>query len=586
MTGARPGAGAAGTDAAGIGAAARSRAGTGADGRGRMPAAAGAGPGPLPEGFRIELDPATKQLSGDVIFGGSPARALRLSAAGRGALEELRAGPVWSAASGVLARRLTDAGLAHPRPPAPASAPDVTVLIPVRDRPRQLDRCLAALAGRYPVLVVDDGSADQAVIAAIAARHAATLIRRPLAGGPAAARNTGLAAIGAGAVAASAVGPAAVGAEAVALLDSDCVPPPDWIVKLAAHLADPLVGAVAPRVVPAAAAMSRPDRAAAAVSRPGPEADAVSRPGLEADAVSRPERPAGTSSAARYAAARGTLDLGGSEARVVPMTKVSYVPTAALLVRRSALDSVARDGGAVFDPELRYGEDVDLVWRLHDAGWRIRYEPAVAVRHDDPDTWPGLLGRRFRYGTSAAPLARRHPGQLAPLVLHPWPAAVVAAALARRPVLTAAAAAGSWLSLSRAVRAAGLPADGVTAAAATSVRQTWLGTGRYATQFAGPALAFALAAPGGRTRAVRWGRRAAIASLLLGPAIDAWRNGERTLGPARFTAGCVADDIAYGAGVWAGCARSRTLTPLLPKVAWRPLRVTRERNTADGQHLV
>ena len=201
-------------------------------------------------------------------------------------------------------------------------------------------------------------------------------------------------------------------------------------------------------------------------------------------------------------------------------------------------------------------------------------------------TWPGLLGRRFRYGTSAAPLARRHPGQLAPLVLHPWPAAVVAAALARRPVLTAAAAAGSWLSLTRAVRAAGLPADGVTAAAATSVRQTWLGIGRYATQFAGPALALALAAPGGKTGGVRWGRRAAAASLLLGPALDAWRNRAPTLDPIRFTAGCVADDIAYGAGVWAGCARSRTLTPLLPKVAWRPLRVTRERNTADGQHLV
>jgi hypothetical protein len=292
------------------------------------------------------------------------------------------------------------------------------------------------------------------------------------------------------------------------------------------------------------------------------------------------------SAAVRYAAARGALDLGGSEARVVPMTKVSYVPTAALLVRWSALDSVARDDGAVFDPALRYGEDVDLVWRLHDRGWRIRYEPAVRVRHDDPDTWPGLVGRRFRYGTSAAPLARRHPGRLAPLVLHPWPAVVVAAALARRPVLTAAAAAGSWLNLTRAVRAAGLPADGVTAAAATAIRQTWLGTGRYATQFAGPVLVLALAAPGGRTRAVRWGRRAAAASLLLGPALDAWRNGERTLDPVRFTAGCLADDIAYGAGVWAGCARSRTLTPLLPKVAWRPLRVTRERNIADGQHLV
>ena len=175
-----------------------------------------------------------------------------------------------------LARRLTDAGLAHPRPPAVAAAPDVTVLIPVRDRQLELDRCLAALGGAYPVLVVDDGSADQAATAAVAARHGATLIRRPVAGGPASARNTGLAAIGtlppgtgasgtgASGTGASGTGASGTGAsttDAVALLDSDCVPPPDWIAQLAAHLADPLVGAVAPRVVPAAGALSAPHRA-------------------------------------------------------------------------------------------------------------------------------------------------------------------------------------------------------------------------------------------------------------------------------------------------------------------------------------
>ena len=83
---------------------------------------------------------------------------LRLTAAGQRALAELRAGPVRSTAAGTLARRLTDAGLAHPRPPALAGPPDVTVLIPVRDRPELLDRCLTALGRRYPVLVVDDGS--------------------------------------------------------------------------------------------------------------------------------------------------------------------------------------------------------------------------------------------------------------------------------------------------------------------------------------------------------------------------------------------------------------------------------------------
>jgi mycofactocin glycosyltransferase len=496
---------------------------------------------PLPRGFGVDFDAATRQLTDSVLFGGAPARAILLSAAGCGALAELRAGPVSSAASGHLARRLTDAGLAHPRPPRPPASPDVTVLIPVRDRAGLLAQCLAAAGRRYPVIVVDDGSADGPAIAAVAAEHGATVVRRTESAGPAAARNTGL---------------AAIGTELVAFLDSDCVPPADWIGELAAHLADPLVGAAAPRIV---------------------------EPGA-------PDPGAGRCSAGRYGAVRSSLDLGAAPARVVPMTRVSYVPTAALLVRRSALDSVGA-GGSPFDPALRYGEDVDLIWRLHDAGWRIRYDPAVEVRHAGPSTWAGLLGRRFRYGTSAGPLARRHPQRLAPLVLQPWPALAVAALLARRPAAAALATAGSCATLGRTVRRAGLPATGVIESALTSVRQTWLGTGRYATQFAGPALAIALAAPGGRTRPRRWGRRAAAAALLAGPILDAWHRAGRgpqlpSPAPLPFALGHIADDVAYGAGVWAGCAAARTLIPVIPQVSWRPFRVTRERNTAHGQHLV
>ena len=110
----------------------------------------------------------------------------------------------------------------------------------------------------------------------------------------------------------------------------------------------------------------------------------------------------------------------------------------------------------------------------------------------------GLLARRFRYGTSAAPLARRHPANLAPLVLQPWPAVAVGAPLARRPPPRPPRTAAAWLDITSAVRRAGVPADGAPAAALTAVRQTWLGIGRYATQFAAPALAVALAAPGRR----------------------------------------------------------------------------------------
>jgi len=492
---------------------------------------------PLPAGFGVELDADTKKLSDGSLFGGSPARVLRLTPAGHRALAELQAGPVRSAQAGVLARRLTDAGLAHPVPPsdcasATRAALSVTVIVPVRDRTTMLERCLAALGGEYPVVVVDDGSADPRSVAGVATRHRATLCRRASNGGPAAARNTGL---------------AAVRSELVAFLDSDCVPPPGWIEALAAHLTDPLVGAAAPRVV-----------------TPSPAA-----------------RP---TAAARYAAACGSLDLGGRPARVAPGSRVSYVPTAALVVRRAALDGVEADG-EVFDPARRYGEDVDLVWRLHEAGWRIRYEPTVQVPHEGPPGWPSLLARRFSYGTSAAPLARRHPANMAPLVLQPWPAAATAALLARKPLLALAAATGGCLDLMALLRRAGIPADGAPAATVTAVTQTWLGVGRYATQLAAPLLAAKLAAPGGRTRAGRFGRRAAAASLLAGPALHAYRQRKPDLDPVRFALAHVADNVCYGAGVWAGCARERTLRPVLPAISWRPLRLSRppsEGSEPDG----
>src|SRR5262249_57827491 len=77
----------------------------------------------LPAGFRVALDPGTKQLDPVTLFGGTPARVLRLSRAGRTALAELRAGPVRSVAAGGLARKPTHAGPAPPRPPGPASRP-------------------------------------------------------------------------------------------------------------------------------------------------------------------------------------------------------------------------------------------------------------------------------------------------------------------------------------------------------------------------------------------------------------------------------------------------------------------------------
>jgi glycosyltransferase involved in cell wall biosynthesis len=516
----------------------------------RPAAGSGPGPAPLPAGFSIVFDPQTQFVGTDVLFGGSPPRLLRLNPAGQRALAELRSGPVCSPAAGKLARRLTDTGLAQPRPPGPA-LPDVTVIIPARDRPAHLDRCLAALGRDYPVIVVDDGSRQAAAIAGLCRQHSATLIRRPRSGGPGPARNDGL---------------AQVTTSLVAFLDSDCEAGPEWITSLAAHFADPLVAAVAPRV----------------------------------RAITGP------SAAGRYLGARAPLDMGPQEGRVLPLTRLSYVPTAALLVRRTALasdeaetvapDASSADGahlpaagssGAVssnagpfdagpfdagpFDASLRYGEDVDLVWRLAEAGWRVRYDPAASVSHAEPATWVRLLARRFRYGCSAAPLAQRHPGQVPPLILQAWPAAAVAALLARRPVAALAAYGAGTGQLVRLLRGWDVPPKGVLRPMADSVLQTWLGAGRWTIQYALPAAAAGLARPGGRTARTRLGRRLAVASLLVGPPIAEWRRIRPSMHAAAFSLGYLADEVAYGAGVYRGAAAERLLSPLLPTVAWRPL---------------
>ncbi len=499
-------------------------AGGGAAGGGA--ASNGAAAPPLPAGFGVVFDSGTKQLAEDILFGGAPARVLRLSRTGLAALAELRAGPVRSEAAGRLARKLTDTGLAHPRPPELASRPGVTVLIPVRDRAALLDRCLSALGDSYPVLVVDDGSEDPGAVADVAAAHGAALVRRPVNGGPGAARNTGL---------------LSVATDLVAFLDSDCVPEPGWIERLAAHLADPAVAAAAPRM------------------------------------VAVPARP---SWAGRYTTAACCLDLGDAEARVVPGTRVAYVPTAALVARRAALVQGA-GAGSVFDPALRWGEDVDLVWRLHAAGWRIRYDPAVRVSHHEPDGWAALLARRFRYGSSAAPLALRHPGQVPPLVLHPWPALTVVGLLAGSPAVASISFTGSVLAMRRAVHRAGIPARGVVPAMLTATRQTWLGVGRYACQYGMPVLAAALVAPGGAAPARRWARRAAAASLLLGPPLTAWSARRQSLDPVRYVLGHLADDVAYGTGVWAGALRARSTAPVRPVIAWHPFRAGPANRSAD-----
>lgn len=430
---------------------------------------------PLPVGFGLRLNPAARR-TGVVVWGGAPWRLLRLSAVGAGALDRILSTGVDDRRDGVLARRLVDAGLADPVPPAATTTP--TVVVPVHDRAGELDRCLTALAGA-DVVVVDDGSVNAAAVAAVADWHRARLIRRNRCEGPGSARNRGLASIDGA-------------ADVVAFVDSDCRVDVNALRLLAGHLADPTVAVAAPRVVPAAASRR--------------------------------------TVLARFAAARSPLDVGLHPADVRPDGRITYVPSTVLVARRAALDAT---GG--FDESLRTGEDVDLCWRLHDAGWSLRYDPTVRAWHAEPATWRDWLERRRRYGTSAGPLARRHDGRL------------------RGPALAGLAAPISLLRR----HDAELPLRARAAIAVAPVRTT-VAVCRWAVPLWWPVATAAARRPAPR-------RLVAMAFAVT--VLDDWRRRRPRLDPLRYAVASLADDIAYGVGVWAGCVRARNVEALLPRLS-------------------
>ena len=459
----------------------------------------------LPAGGRVRLDPRVRLWGGgEVLIGGSPWRVSRLATGAQDFVRKMvREGPsgtrLSSAHDRAVARVLLDRGFAilATEPRTPAS--DCPVVIPAMDRPSSLDRCLASLT-RESVHVVDDGSTDGEAIAAIAAAHGAHLHRHTVNSGPAAARNTGL---------------ARTTGEFVAFLDSDCVAPPGWPGRMLHHFDDPAVAAVTPRVVPS---------------------------------------PPLSSLLERYEATRSSLDMGRHPELVRPRSRLGFVPSAALIVRREAL------GASGFDEDLRLGEDVDLVWRLAEAGWHVRYDPTVTVSHETrarPSQW---LRRRYDYGTSAAALESRHPGNLAPARVSAWNLATLGLVAARRPVAAASVSAAAIAALTLRTRSLpqgpqlagrivlqGLVADG--ASIGHILRREWWPIG----------CAAMLLSPRSRTART-------LVACMLGPIAWEWMTTETRLDPVRYTALRLLDDAAYGTGVIASSVKARDAAPLVPRV--------------------
>jgi glycosyltransferase involved in cell wall biosynthesis len=232
------------------------------------------------------------------------------------------------------------------------AAPDVSVVVPTRDRPDRLARCLAALgqqtAPRYEVVVVDDASTDGAAVAAVvgAAPHARLV--RGEGRGPAAARNRG---------AAAARGPV------LCFTDDDCRPGLGWVAALAARV-------VAAGDAPIAVA--------------GPTRNG--RPGDPFAAASQ---------TVTNHLALASLDTTSG--------RMAFAPTSNLGCT-AALHASLR-----FDESfpLAAGEDRDWCDRLTASGGVLVYEPAAWVGHHQQLGWRGFWRQQARYGRGAYQHHRR-----------------------------------------------------------------------------------------------------------------------------------------------------------------------------------
>jgi len=456
--------------------------------------------GRLPDGFGVRIDPRVRRFAGGrVLIGGSPTRMLKLAPAAAAMIDGDHL-EVVDSRTAVVARRLLDSGVGNPRPTRLPSTADVTVVVPVRNNAAGVRRLLQALPG-LEVIVVDDGS-DMPIDWPDNPR--VRVVRFEASRGPSAARNIGL---------------REAQTEFVAFLDSDVVPRIGWLEASLGHFSDPAVALVAPRIV-----ALDPDNGALA----------------------------------RYEHARSSLDLGRREAPVVAGSPVSYVPSAAMVVRREAL---AGCGG--FDESMHVAEDVDVCRRLRSEGWRLRYEPVARVAHDHRVSFPEWFSRKVFYGTGAAPLEARHPGTVPPMAMSVWTLLACSAVATMTRFGVVVAVLTQFVTLVR-LRRMFAELDRPTRIAAVLTGQSFAG-GMW--QVASAVcrhywpLTFVAAVLSSKVR------RAVVAFAVAEGMWDWYSHREGGgLDPVRYVFYKRLDDLAYGAGLWKGVVDARDPAALMPDI--------------------
>jgi mycofactocin system glycosyltransferase len=242
--------------------------------------------------------------------------------------------------------------------------PFVSVIIPVHNRPEEINACLESLGQlAYPsekleIIVVDDASTD----------HTPDVIKK---------FNVHLIVLEENKKAPFCRNLAAQKAKGdiLAFIDSDCTADPLWLSELIPAFKDSSIGVVGGRV----------------------------------DSFFH------TSLLDRYEQVKSSLMMGSHAKRSRENERFFYVPSCNLLVKRDLFLDI---GG--FKEELVVGEDVDLCWRLQDAGYPVEFRPIGKIFHKHRNTIRPFCRRRFEYGTSEPLLQVLHQNRAKQFFLPVW----------------------------------------------------------------------------------------------------------------------------------------------------------------------
>jgi mycofactocin system glycosyltransferase len=442
----------------------------------------------------VILDRDAMFLDRDYIAGGTPWRLLRLPGGSRPVAERWASGAAVRIGEERFARTFIQQGLLHPLFSGDVSIDDVDVIVPVHDDVASLRRLLEGIHGLH-VTIVDDASTATAAIDQCADDFGATALHLDSNRGPGGARNAG---------ARATTRPFLCFIDADVTLDDAR----DVLRRLRRQFNDPLVGACAPRVRGAT----------------------------------------GTTWRESFERRFSPLDMGARSGLVIPKGPIGYVPSACLMVRRSAF----ADG---FDEQMRTGEDVDLVWRLHDQGWLVRYLGAVVVSHAARDTWRSWFAQRIDYGASSGELAKRHGDRLAPVRSDPWTLVAWMSVLLGKPMIGAriVRVARDELRTILAPRS-----DDPDKAASKVIARSMLRAGGPLARAVVRTFGVAVLVGALHPRL----RRRLLALFIVGTAWR-WRNERIRIRDVPLG---IVDDLAYGAGVVKGAWTSRTLATLTPHI--------------------